>query len=333
MPFITIDNLNKINFELTDYCNAACPMCARHEWNGNLKKNVNKNHTTLDFIKEKIGSRVIGQLNHILSCGTYGDAIMNPECFDIYKFFRENNKEATIELFTNGGARDCNFWEDLAKLDIKVTFSIDGLEDTNHLYRRKVKWDKLIKNVKSFIKNGGIAFWEFLIFKHNEHQIEQAREFSKNLGFKNFMPKHTGRWKDYSDSGEYRDIDKIRVNDYYIEKPVTQQTPDVVHNVRPLRYYKDREEKYRKIICKSYHNNISEIYIRANGKVSPCCWLGDIEIHEAKKLIEDYDSIDLNYTTLEKILASSFFYKLEQGIYNNKSKERLQTCYSCCGIK
>ena len=91
MPFITIDNLNKINFELTDYCNAACPMCVRHEWNGDLKKNVNKNHTTLDLIREKIGIKVIGQLNHILSCGTYGDAIMNPACFDIYKFFRENN--------------------------------------------------------------------------------------------------------------------------------------------------------------------------------------------------------------------------------------------------
>ena len=45
MSFITIDNLNKINFELTDYCNAACPMCTRHQWNGDLKKNVNKNES------------------------------------------------------------------------------------------------------------------------------------------------------------------------------------------------------------------------------------------------------------------------------------------------
>ena len=30
MAFITIENLNKINFELTDYCNAACPMCFRN---------------------------------------------------------------------------------------------------------------------------------------------------------------------------------------------------------------------------------------------------------------------------------------------------------------
>jgi MoaA/NifB/PqqE/SkfB family radical SAM enzyme len=333
MPFITIDNLNKINFELTDYCNAACPMCTRHEWNGDLKKNVNTNHTTLDFIREKIGIKVIGQLNHILSCGTYGDAIMNPECFDIYKFFRENNKEAKIELFTNGGARDINFWKDLAKLNIQVTFSIDGLEDTNHLYRRKVKWNKLIENIKSFIKNGGVAVWEFLIFKHNEHQIEQAREFSKNLGFKKFIPKHTGRWKDYSDSGEYRDVNKIKVDDYYIEKPKNQQTPDVIQNIRPLRYYKDKEKNYKKIICKSYHKTISEIYIRANGKVSPCCWLGDIEVHEAKRLIEDYKLVDLNYTTLEKILTGSFFYKLEQGIYNYNQKEQLQTCNSCCGIK
>jgi hypothetical protein len=36
MSFITIDNLNSIMAEMTDYCNAACPMCNRYDWNLNL---------------------------------------------------------------------------------------------------------------------------------------------------------------------------------------------------------------------------------------------------------------------------------------------------------
>ena len=40
MNFINLENLNIINFELTDYCNAACPMCVRHDWDGNLRKNL-----------------------------------------------------------------------------------------------------------------------------------------------------------------------------------------------------------------------------------------------------------------------------------------------------
>ena len=38
MGFITIDNLNSINAELSNYCNAACPMCSRYDWDLNLVK-------------------------------------------------------------------------------------------------------------------------------------------------------------------------------------------------------------------------------------------------------------------------------------------------------
>ena len=74
------------------------------------------------------------------------------------------------------------FWKDLAKIKgLKVTFNIDGLQDTNHLYRRNVKWDRLIANVEAFISAGGKADWRYLIFKHNEQQIDEAKTLSKNL--------------------------------------------------------------------------------------------------------------------------------------------------------
>ena len=62
MNFINLENLNIINFELTDYCNAACPMCVRHDWDGNLRKNlVNKHHTSLEFIKQTIPTDILQQ--------------------------------------------------------------------------------------------------------------------------------------------------------------------------------------------------------------------------------------------------------------------------------
>ena len=332
MNFINLENLNISNFELTDYCNAACPMCVRHDWDGNLRKNlVNKHHTSLEFIKQTIPTDILQQLKLIRSCGTYGDAIMNPECLDIYEYFCTLNNNR-IELFTNGGVRNKDFWKNLAKLDIVVTFSIDGLQDTNHLYRRNVQWERLIENVTIYLQNGGKAIWEFLIFKHNEHQIEVARELSKKLGFKYFVPKHTGRWKDYNNEGEYRDTDKIAVDDYFIEKPDSQNDWSTIEKARPLEYFKDKEAKYKEIVCKSCNKNDVEIYIRANGLVSPCCWLGDTTVHEAKRLIEDYRAINLHFTSLEKILSGDFFTKLKDGIYNEKSKNRLTTCYSCCGV-
>ena len=66
MSYITIDNLNTINAELSNYCNAACPMCNRYDWDLNLVKDkVNNSYTSLDVFKEKIGVKVIKQLRRL----------------------------------------------------------------------------------------------------------------------------------------------------------------------------------------------------------------------------------------------------------------------------
>ena len=88
----------------------------------------------------------------------------------------------------------------------------------------------------------------------------------------------------------------------------------------------------RKINCFSFHNGSSEIYIAANGDVSPCCWLGDLKIHEAKNIIKDYTKININHTSLEDILEGEFFNELANGIQGKKNAYRLQTCYHTCGV-
>ena len=61
-----------------------------------------------------------------------------------------------------------------------VRFSVDGLRDTNHLYRRNTDFDVIMRNAQTFI-DGGRATWVFIAFQHNEHQIGEAkRTFDKN---------------------------------------------------------------------------------------------------------------------------------------------------------
>ena len=64
-----------------------------------------------------------------------------------------------------------------------VVFSVDGLEDTNHIYRRGVKWEKLITNMRAYSATGAYAVWEWLVFEHNQHQVEEARALAKELNF------------------------------------------------------------------------------------------------------------------------------------------------------
>ena len=47
---------------------------------------------------------------------------------------------------------------------------------------------------KLLLMQGGIAQWDYIVFKHNEHQVEEARKLSKELGFFEFQIKKTSRF-------------------------------------------------------------------------------------------------------------------------------------------
>ena len=333
MSYINIDNLNVINVELTDYCNAACPMCSRFKWDGSLyTEKVNKNHTTLELIQDKIPLDVIKRLKKFYSVGTYGDPLMNPDTAKIYEYIRKNNSTCILEMHTNGGGRDEEFWKSLARTGVKVFFSIDGLEDTNHLYRRNVIWNKLISNVKTFIAAGGAAHWKYIIFLHNEHQIEEASNLSKELGFKTFSAIYSDRWKEYNwISGEILDTDKWPVENYFIEKPKNQENRYYNYKNSAVKVSAESFNLSKKIVCKAASNENYEIYLRANGFIQPCCMLGDIDVHQSRFLIRNFDSVNLNKSSLEDILNGNYFKELQNGIAGGKS--RLKNCFYTCGVE
>lgn len=330
--FITPENLNTINLEFTDYCNAACPMCARFKWDGTLyREKVNSNHNRLETLKKNIPIKIIKQLKRFYSVGTYGDATMNPECVAIYKWIRENNPDCILEMHSNGGARDTEFWKQMADVGVEVEFGIDGLEDTNHLYRRNVNWKRLLSNAESFIDNGGRARWKFMVFKHNQHQVEQARQMSEDMGFIDFFTFRTDRWQSSNwVTGELMDTDKWSAGDYVLEKADTQEIPQQVEGVKV--YDVEEFNLQKKIVCQMASNNRYEIYIRANGDVQPCCMLGDLDVHQAKDIIKDQKSVNLNHTNLVDILNGDFFKRLDKGI-NLGSSDRLKNCFYTCGVK
>ena len=61
---------------------------------------------------------------------------------------------------TNAGARDEAWWSELANTFGRsgaVIFSVDGLRDTNHLYRQNVVWDNVERSMRAFIGAGGLG--------------------------------------------------------------------------------------------------------------------------------------------------------------------------------
>ena len=106
--------------------------------------------------------------------------MMNPDIVQLTELFNSSN------VTTNGSCGRVDTYSNLARLGVQMTFSIDGLEDTNHIYRQDVVWSKVMERAKAFINAGGIAHWKFVVFKHNVHQIQSADRLSKKMGFASF---------------------------------------------------------------------------------------------------------------------------------------------------
>ena len=160
---------------------------------------------------------------------------------------------------------------------------------------------------------------------------------AKELGFIGFEYSFSERWQDFNSDGEYRDITSLKVDDYVIEKPIDQKK-DFVRSKEDLTQSKhifqteDKNNFYtRKISCWACSPVKHEIYLRANGYVSPCCILGDVERNEPRQIIKDYKKINLHHTDLKDILEGEFFKDLSEGI--NGGEKRLQGCYHACGVK
>lgn len=190
------DGIKVIHLEITDKCNASCPQCARNVLGGNVNPNIKQVELSLNDIKQIIPAHLVKNLKRLYLCGNYGDPILATDTLEVFSYMRRNNPNITLNMNTNGSIRSEQWWKELAKVingKGNVKFGIDGLSDTHHLYRKGTNFEKVIHNAQAFINNGGKAHWEFLVFKHNEHQIDQAISLSKKLGFEKFTLKKTGR--------------------------------------------------------------------------------------------------------------------------------------------
>ena len=258
-----LEDIRDVHLEITSKCQAKCPMCPRRINGGPMNPFIKLDDITLDRFKEWFPRQFIQQLNSMFMCGNLGDPIISRDTMEIFEHLREVNPRMKLSMHTNGSAREQNWWKELAKHRVIVTFGIDGLEDTHHLYRISTDFNKIIDNAKAFIGAGGYAKWHMLVFEHNEHQIQEAKQMSEDLGFKMFTTKNTTRFKD----------DHFQVID---EKgnPLHKLRPSEKSKVMIPMMNEASKDNKPNIICKAKKYN--QIYVSACGNVSPCCWL-DVE--------------------------------------------------------
>jgi len=196
-----LEDIRQIHLEITQKCQAACTMCDRNINGGAINPHLGCNgvldELTLEDIKSIFKPKFIKQLKAMQLCGNHGDPIVARDTLEVLQYFREHNPDMWLSMNTNAGAKDDFWWYNLAQClgqNGRVIFSVDGLEDTNHLYRQNVQWKIVERSFHAFIEGGGRARWDFLVFDFNEHQVEEAREMAKRWGVEEFIVKKSSRF-------------------------------------------------------------------------------------------------------------------------------------------
>ena len=145
------EDIRVIHLEVTQRCQAACPMCDRNMNGGADNPHITNAELSLEDCKRIFKPEFIKQLDTMYMCGNLGDPIVATDTLEIFEYFRQNNPTIHLSMNTNAGAQKEDWWIKLAEVFGKhghVIFSVDGLRDTNHIYRQGVVWDNVERSMR-----------------------------------------------------------------------------------------------------------------------------------------------------------------------------------------
>ena len=292
--YLNLDEIYGLHLELTSRCNLYCPQCAR-----TIHNNYPLDELDLTTLKSLFNG-FSPSLIHI--CGNYGDSITYSDLHSAIDIFKNSGVKYT-RVYTNGSARNSDWWTTLGEqLSLgnasgEIVFSIDGLEDTNHIYRKNSSWPIIMNSVKSFINAGGNAIWEMLAFEHNEHQIEDAKQLSIDLGFSTFRVKKANR---FGKLGTDNDVVLPPKNTLFKHKSIIERDKEI----KKVGYKKFKQSQ--QISCQ--YKERQWIYIDFNGTVFPCCWFGTTWWNDQfMRNFGTEESFNIKHHSLKDILQTPFY--------------------------
>lgn len=334
------NQLKQVHIEITSRCQASCPMCSRNHHGGQENPNLKISDWTFNDFQQVFDTILLKQLSGIYFCGNFGDPIMNDGLPEMCNHVAQHTNNIEVRIHTNGSARNKIWWANLAKSlpsNHVVIFGIDGLEDTHHLYRVGTNFNKIIENAQAFIQAGGIAEWVFIKFKHNEHQVEQARLMAQQVGFQRFSVKNSIR---FITGDKFEVLDKTGNVSYYLEPPSENKITFIDKNlINRIDSWLDDIE----IDC--YVQKNKEVYMNANKQLFPCCFIASTPynysspdsimtplraraLEEYNKLVSELGIIDLTKRHVKDIIDSPSWQTVWQQYWNDKA---LLVCAKTCG--
>jgi hypothetical protein len=332
----SFESIKKIEIDCTSYCNAFCGACDRNIEGAEPHPLLVLSHFRKETWESLFTEENLQHVNEIIFNGNYGDFSMHPHIIEMLEYLNTVKSNLYINMHTNGTARDLRFWRSLAttlqkftKHDIK--FGIDGVESNHARYRRGLRWDKRIANLREFNQAGGNSVWKAIVFDYNVDDLELMEEYARAYGCMSFQTNRNRSGtitlkghKPYSyskplgpgviTSPSTDDFDKYYRRKVEFRKHTATPISDAV-SVDPGNY-----------VCP--YGQEGMIQVDPWGNMWPCCYISGRQLD--RKTNFPYDDFDTN---VERYTISQILDKLRPFLIQQWSSQSLDICNRCAGIK
>jgi len=243
-----IGNPIELVIDPCNICNLHCPLCPT----GQGRDERLKGKMSFENFKKIIDE--LGAYLYEVDLHNWGEPLLNKEIYDMILYSHVHNIK--VSLSTNLNFFDEVRCERLVKCNLDhLIVSLDGAsQETYEKYRVGGNFDKVIDGIKMVIQKKKELYsfspfitWQFLVMKHNEHEIPDAQRIATEIGVDKFelMPIH-------GDMG--REV-------FWNEDKITAKAVDWLP--RSKNYGLNKMSPCNFLWCQAVVN--------WNGAVSPCC--------------------------------------------------------------
>ena len=276
-----------ISFEPTTSCNLRCPECP---------SGLRQFTRPRGMLKKDFFTKTIDEIyKDILYLIFYfqGEPYLNKNFLEMVSYAHKKG------LYTATSTNAHFLTDEMAKKTVesgldRLIISLDGTtQEVYQQYRREGNVEKVIEGARNIVKwkkelksKTPFVFFQFLVVRPNEHQVEDVKRLAKEVG-----------------------VDEVRFKTAQIYDYENDPNHLIPINEKFSRYKKNKEGK--QIAKNKLHNHCSKLWeanvITWDGMVVPCCFdkdathrLGDLKTQSFKEIWQNK-----NYKQFRKQLTNS----------------------------
>jgi len=300
------------HIEISSKCTLRCPRCARQE----VPNSLVNTELDLEFFRRNFTPEFIkANVEKITFCGDDGDPIYAHDLIAVIQYIK-NIKPVEIVIITNGSHKKVSWWEELGQTLTSVDsihFSIDGFNnESNNLYRVNSDYNSIIDGIETVRKYSTCRMtWAAIAFKFNQDHLANMEQQASNLGMDVFQitksTKFGSIYPIYGIDDPLQPSTKFISGTHRFER-ITKNLSKIAKIVRfnvvnTILYNKVKDHKEIIPLCEIGNKGL---YIDAQGRLFPCCWVANRYTHnsEWQELAKKFS---LRTRNLEQVLVDPFW--------------------------